>query len=162
MFSLLPEDDYELRQLQEQLRRGSRDSFQLLKNFRENPICSITVDENARCIVIVWKQYATQVQLRFIHESLLRMIRAHGVCKILGDDTALPTVPSEDQEWIAQNWMPRAIGSGLRFIANKPPESYFGKLSIRSIQAQAPPSLVFRSFEQLHEAEEWLHAVADC
>jgi hypothetical protein len=162
MFSLLPEDDDELRQLQEQLRRGSRDSFQLLKNFCENPICSITVDEDARCITIVWKQYATQVQLRFIHESLLRLIRAHGVCKILGDDTALPTVPSEDQEWIAQNWMPRAIGSGLRFVANKPPESYFGKLSIRSIQALAPPDLQFRSFEEMREAREWLQAIPAC
>jgi hypothetical protein len=162
MFSLLPEDDNELRQLQEQLRRGSRDSFQLLKNVRENPICSVTVNEEAQCIMVVWKQYATQVQLRFVHESLLALIRKHRVCKILGDDTALPTVPLEDQAWIVENWMPRAIGSGLRFIASKAPESYFGKLSIRSIQSAAPPDLEFRSFEEIQEARAWLQTVQAC
>jgi hypothetical protein len=151
-----------LRELREQLRRDSRDSFQLLKNFRENPICSVTVNEEARCINVVWKQYATQNQLRFIHENLLTLIRRHRVCKILGDDTALPTIPTEDQTWIVENWMPRAIGSGLKFAASKTPESYFGKLSIRSIQSVVPPGLEFRSFERLQDAQAWLQTVADC
>lgn len=162
MFSLQPEDDESLRLLREQLRQDSRDSFQLLKNFRENPICSVSVNEDARCINVVWKQYATQIQLRFIHENLLALIRSHRLCKILGDDTALPTIPSEDRTWIVENWMPRAIGSGLKFVASKEPESYFGKMSIRIIQSAVPPGLEFRSFEELEDAQEWLHAIADC
>ena len=159
MFGHLPEHDGELRQLRESLRQDSRDSFRLLKNFRENPICSVTVDEQARCITVVWKQYATQNQLRFVHENLLALIREHGAYKILGDDTALPTIPSEDRSWIAENWMPRAIGLGLRFAACKRPESYFGRLSISSLHSAAPDGLQCRSFEKLEEAREWLMTV---
>jgi hypothetical protein len=158
VFSHLQEHD-DLRQLCEKLRQDSRDSFRLLKNVLENPICSIAIDENERCITVVWKQYATQLQLRFVHEKLLHLIREHGAYKILGDDTALPTIPSEDRAWIAQDWMPRAVGSGLRFAASKQPESYFGKLSISSLHAAAPPGLQCRSFEKLEEAQQWLQTM---
>ncbi len=76
--------------LRDKLRQDTRDSFQLVSNFWDNPICSIIHDEAHHCIVVVWKQYATQIQLRYIHENLLTLICKHRVDKILGDDTALP------------------------------------------------------------------------
>lgn len=159
MFSHPLEKSDRLRDLREKLRQDSRDSLRLLENFRDNPICSICLDEASRCIVVVWKQYATQAQLRFIHENLLTLIREHHVSKILGDDTALPTIPSEDRFWIINEWFPRAVQCGLRFAASKRPDSYFGNLSISHIQSGAPAGLECRSFEKLHEAREWLETV---
>jgi hypothetical protein len=104
--------------------------------------------------MVVWKRYATQAQLRFIHENLLTLIREHRVCKILGDDTALPSIPSEERTWIAENWMPRAIECGLRFAASMTSESYFGKLSISQIQSAVPPGLALRTFGNINEARE--------
>jgi hypothetical protein len=69
-----PENTDNLRALREKLRQDTRDSFQLLENFWDNPICSIIHDEANHCIIVVWKQYATQIQLRYIHESLLTLI----------------------------------------------------------------------------------------
>jgi len=63
VFSHLPENGDRLLELQEKLRQDSRDSFQVLKNPLENPVCSITIDESNRCVVLTWKQYATQAQL---------------------------------------------------------------------------------------------------
>jgi len=159
MFSHLPENRDDLRQLREMLQRDSRDSFQLLKNLWDNPICSITLDEASRCVTVVWKQYATQLQLRYIHENLLALIREHRLSKILGDDTALLTIPSEDRFWIIDDWFPRAVESGLRFAASKAPKSYFGKLSVSHIHSSAPPVLSCRSFEKLEEAKKWLETV---
>ncbi|HEX4038973.1 MAG TPA: hypothetical protein VHX37_13015 [Acidobacteriaceae bacterium] len=159
MFSHLPEDRDGLRQLQEMLQRDSRDSFQLLKNPWDNPTCSISIDEANRCIVAVWKQYAPQLQLRYIHENMLALIREHALCKLLGDDTALLTIPSEDRFWIIDDWFPRAVESGLRLAASKAPQLYFGKVSVNHIQSSAPPALSCRSFERLEEAREWLEAV---
>ena len=42
-------------------------------NFWDNPICSIIHDEAHHCIIVVWKQYATQIQLRYIHENPLTL-----------------------------------------------------------------------------------------
>jgi hypothetical protein len=159
VFSHSPENGDHLRELREKLRQDSRDSLQLLKNFRDNPICSIVLDETSRCITVVWKQYATKTQYRYIHENLLTLICEHRVCKILGDDTALPTVPSEDRSWVIDEWFPRAVECGLRFVANKRPDSYFGKLSVGQIQSAAPAGPKCRSFEMLDEAREWLETV---
>ncbi len=160
MFSHLHDSSDRLRALREKLRQDTRDSFQLLMNFWDNPICSIIHDETHHCITVVWKQYATQIQLRYIHENLLTLICKHRIHKILGDDTALPAIPSEDRFWIIDEWLPRAVKCGLRFAASKKPASPFGKLSISQIQSAAPPGIECRSFEQLHEAREWLETVA--
>jgi hypothetical protein len=154
-----PENNDHLRGLREKLQQDTRDSFQLLRNFWDNPICSIIHDEANQCIIVVWKQYATQIQLRYIHENLLTLICKHRVHKILGDDTALPAIPSEDRFWIIDEWFPRAAECGLRFAASKTPASHFGKLSVSHIQSAAPAEIECRSFEQLHEAREWLETV---
>jgi hypothetical protein len=156
MFSHPPENSDHLRELREKLRQDSRDSFQLLKNFWDNPICSVVHDEANHCIIVVWKQYASQIQLRYIHESLLTLICKHRIYKILGDDTALPAIPTEDRFWIIDEWFPRAVECGLRFAASKKPAAYFGKLAVSHIQSAAPAGIECRSFEQLQEAREWL------
>jgi hypothetical protein len=152
----LPEKADPLRELREKLRQESRDSLQLLENFQDNPICSIGHDEANHCIIVVWKQYATQIQFRYIHEKLLTLICQHSVYKILGDDTALPAIPSEDRFWIIDEWFPRAMQCGLRFAASKRPDFYFGRLAVNHIQSGAPAGLQCRTFEKLEEAREWL------
>jgi hypothetical protein len=148
-----------LRELREKLRQDSRDSFRLLENFRDNPICSIMHDEAGRCIIVVWRQYATQIQFRYIHEKLLSLICEHRVFKILGDDTALPAIPSEDRFWIIDEWFPRAVKCGLRFAASKRPDAYFGRLGVIHIPSAAPADLKCRCFEGMEEAREWLETV---
>jgi hypothetical protein len=147
-----------LRELCDQLRQDSHDSLQLLRNFRENPICSINLDDAGRSITVVWKQYATKAQFRYIHEKMLGLICEHRIYKILGDDTALPTIPSEDRLWITDKRFPRAVECGLRFVASKRPGSYFGKLSIGQIQSAVPADLEFRSFDRLDDARKWIEA----
>ena len=114
MRSHFPEANDPLRELREKLRHDSRDSLQLLENLWDNPICTIRHDPGSRCIFIVWRQYATQTQFRYIHESLLHMICEHQVLKILGDDTALPAIPSEDRFWACPRSSLGLIGIRLR------------------------------------------------
>lgn len=152
----MPERSDNLTILRTRLASESGDSIKLLHDLKDNPICSVTLDETVPCIKVVWKQYATSTQLRFIHESLLHLIQKHRVNKILGDDTALPTIAAEDQAWIAYDWMPRAIAAGLRFAGSKNSESYFGRVSVNSIQLAVPKGVIIRSFETLEDAKRWL------
>ncbi len=49
--------------------------------------------------------------------------------------------------------------AALRFAASKRPAVYFGKIAVSYIQSAAPAGIECRSFEQLHEAREWLETV---
>jgi hypothetical protein len=95
-------------------------------------------------------------QVRFIHESLIRLIEQDRVAKILADDTALVTLKGTDQDWIIWDWMPRAIAAGLRFAASKSPKSFYGRTSVNRIQVIISPQLTVRSFENLAAARAWL------
>lgn len=149
-----------LSKLRVQLETESSDGIKLLNNLKDNPICSVSLEESVPCIKVIWKQYATSTQLRFIHESILRLLQKHGVVKILGDDTALLTIHAEDQAWIVHDWMPRAIAAGLKFASSKNPDSYFGKVSVSSVQSALPIGIVVRSFERLDDAKRWLSGVS--
>jgi len=104
----------------------------------------VSIDENIPAIVVLWKGYATGTQLRFVHENILDQLRKHGMSKVLGDDTGLPTIHAEDQSWIVENWMPRAIAAGrsrpaFRFVFRQPVDwqdpvggpSWFGSPLVR-------------------------------
>jgi hypothetical protein len=126
-----------------------------LSDLENNPVCSVLLDSEVPCLTVVWKRQATSVQLRALHERLLELLRKHKIHKILGDDTALPLIEPEDQTWIVQDWLPRAVAAGLKLAANKSPEAYFGRLAVEAIKA-SQSLLAIRSFDHFDEARRWL------
>ena len=134
----------------------SVDGRAILENPRNNPVCTLSLDEEVRCISVVWRKYATSAQLRFIHEVLIEMIQQYGIRKILGDDTDLPVVHAEDQRWIIRDWVPRAEAAGLRAVAATTSLSFFGMLSISNIHSQLPDSIAIKQFSNIIAARKWL------
>ncbi|HEY4168766.1 MAG TPA: hypothetical protein VGM96_18410 [Reyranella sp.] len=126
-----------------------------LSELENNPVCSVLLDSDVPCLTVVWKRQGTSAQLRALHERLLELLRKYKIHKILGDDTALPLIEPDDQAWIVQDWMPRAVAAGLKLAANKSPEAYFGRLAVETIKA-SQSLLAIRSFEHFDEARRWL------
>lgn len=155
-----PEQTDRLTALRGQLEREPGDSLSLLRNPLDNHLCSIVVDDSVPCLVVRWKGYTTSAQLRFILEHVLRMLRRHRLSRILGDDSAIPVIHAEDQQWIVSDWFPRAIAAGWRVSANRIPTEYFGELTTRTVQAEVPAPVVIRSFDELAEARQWLRNFA--
>jgi hypothetical protein len=137
------------------LKAGSSDGRRLLEDPANNPICLVGYDADVPCVTMVWKGYATSTQFRFVHEEALRLLAAHEAHKMLGDETGLATIHSDDQKWIVENWMPRAARAGLRVSASKSPTSYFGRLSVENIRSAAKAH-VMRAFDDIRDARNWL------
>jgi hypothetical protein len=154
-----PDENEALERLRQQLQTESDDGLSLLKNIRDNPICALGVDETVPCVTVEWKRYSTSTQLRFVHEHILHVLKSHRIKAVLGDDTALPTIHSEDQRWIVEDWLPRAQAAGLRAAASKQPRAYFGKLAVSAVQAIAPAGVELRSFEKIEDARGWLQSL---
>jgi hypothetical protein len=134
----------------------SVDGAELLKNPKDNPICSLSYDDDARCVTVVWRKYATSAQLRFTHEVIIEMLMQYRTGKILGDDTDLPVVHAEDQRWIIEDWLPRAKAAGLKVAASSLSLAFFGKLSIASIQTRLAKEIMIKVFPNIHLARVWL------
>ena len=116
------------------------ESFQLLRISVTTRSVRSGDDEANHCIIVVWRQYATPHPICAIsmRSWLSRVICEHRVYKLLGDDTALPAIPSEDRFWIIDEWFPRAVKCGLRFAASKQPDAHFGRVAVTHIQSAAP------------------------
>ncbi len=142
--------------LREILAQESGDSQSLIDDLENNPICSVAFDASVPCITVQWRGYATSAQMRFVLENIICLLDRHKAHRILGDDTLLPLVHSADQQWIIDDWYPRAIAAGWRVSANKVPQNYFGQLTTNSVQAEVPGVVVIRPFEELDEARRWL------
>ena len=148
--------DGELTRLRKLVATEASDGLMLSTNLEDNPICSVSLDETIPGITVIWKRYATSAQLRFVHEAIIDMLITHKVGKILGDDTELPTIHTDDQDWIVRNWMPRACAAGLRAAASKQTSHFFCKLATDTIQSHAPDEIRMESFENLDDAKRWL------
>ncbi len=150
-----------LAQLMHLVEKESIDGVKLLENPRDNPICSLSYDETIGCVTVVWRKYATSAQLRFVHEAIIQMLSQYRAGKILGDDSELPIVHAEDQRWITEDWLPRAKEAGLKIAAAKISFSFFGKLSIGSIQARLAKEIKIKTFPNLHQARTWLETCSE-
>jgi hypothetical protein len=84
------------------------------------------------------------------------MLRHHQLCKIRGDATALPAIDSYDQQWTAEDWLPRARTAGLRSAASKTPVSHVAMLAIAKVQAAKDIDIKFGSFADIESARNWL------
>jgi hypothetical protein len=134
----------------------SSDGARLLQNPNDNPICKLSYNRTADCIEIVWRKYATSPQLRYIHEIILFMLVQYGVGKILGDYTELPIIHAEDQRWIVELWLPRAIAAGLKVAASVVSTTFFDQVAIAAIQSTFAREVKVRSFRDVHSARRWL------
>jgi hypothetical protein len=147
-----------IRQLREDVLAEPGDGEKLATDFRNNPICSCDIDRSVPCVFAVWRGYVTSTQLRYIHEMWLQTFAEQGIGKLLGDDTDLPMVHVEDQQWIAKDWMPRAVAAGLKAIAHKVADSHFGRVSVEQIENAKPPGLTIHPFDDIETARAWLKA----
>jgi len=145
-----------LEQLKRMVERESIDGVKLLENPNDNPICSLSYDKAIRCVTVVWRRYATSAQYRFIHEIIIQMLQQYQASKILGDDSDLPVVHAEDQQWIIEEWIPRAKAAGLKAVATNPSLSFFGRLTIGSVQAKMASQIAIKTFPNIHLAKDWL------
>ncbi len=147
-----------LSQLRASVASESSEGLRLVEDLGDNPLCTVSVDESIPAVVVTWRRDVTSAQLRFIHEAVLEVIRSRGLSLILGDDTELPTIHTEDQRWIIEDWIPRARAAGVRAAASKSPAACFGRLAVKQIGSYVPWKL--RVFDDMPEARHWLQTQA--
>jgi hypothetical protein len=134
----------------------SHDGARLVQHPYDNPVCKLSHNKNANCIEVVWRKYATSPQLRYVHELILCMLVQYSVSKILGDYTDLPIIHAEDQRWIVEQWLPRAMAAGLEAAASEISMTFFGQVAIGAIQSTLARKVQVRNFRDVHSARRWL------
>ena len=94
------------------------------------------------------------------YEQVLALLLNTTAHLILSEHGQRSPLPQEAQNWLATNWIPRAMRlAGVRHCAIVEGADPLHRLSTQSVVSAAPEGFVFQRFDTMRAAESWLLAV---
>jgi hypothetical protein len=126
----------------------------------DNAVCTVTHDPEVPCVVMLWQGYATSAAFRAANERVLAVLGGTRSSKLLGDVSRFVLIGADDQAWLNDDWIPRAIDAGLRHAALVQPHYYFNKVAVETVSSRIDPEhLSVSFFGDVASARDWLKTV---
>ena len=118
---------------------------------------NIYFDPEINAVVMEWNGYATSKQFKEGTELMLNTLIKNNCSKVLADIKDMKIIGMEDQQWLNEEFLPRATTFGFKAIAIIKPDYYFNKVAVESISYKADKNkLTINFFDNREEAKEWL------
>ena len=125
----------------------------------DEPWLTIHWDEPCQAVRMEWKAYVEGDQARQGLEAGLSLFQRKRASRWLADVRLLGPVRQVDQQWINQDWFPRAIAAGLRFMATVVPKSAIARMSVKQIMSKVNEvDIINCNFDDLEQARHWLRS----
>jgi hypothetical protein len=120
---------------------------------------TIRWDEFSRAVWVEGKAYAEGEELRQSSQAIYELFTQHRCSRYLADNRYLAPISQADQRWINEEWFPRMISAGLRYMAVVTARASVTRLSIRQIFSKINGMpLVTANFDDIEEARRWLRS----
>ena len=121
--------------------------------------CTLTLEEPAGWLRATWRGFVDSGEaMRGADQYLRALVELRCPC-LLNDNLALRGPWFDSVEWLEQVWMPQALDTGLRYVAHVvQSDSLSDILTVNYRGWQAGGGLELQIFQQVSDAEEWLHA----
>jgi hypothetical protein len=133
---------------------------QNLKDESQNVFIEVEFLTNKNLIYANWiGSYLEVDQVKAGATLVLEQFIESQATSILNDNRQLEGVWDEANEWIANEWMPKAIASGLTKFAHILPDELFAQLSAEFMEDNSKKiegGFQMRLFGNQEEAEVWL------
>ena len=128
--------------------------------YLDAPHVLIRWDGDGPWVFVKWKAWANSTEYRAAQEMVIVALRENHASRNLIDSKDSKVVSGEDQKWLVENWMPRAVAAGRRWTAIVLPTSALGRTIAENIDLypKSPLSKV-EYFETVEAATAWLSTV---
>jgi hypothetical protein len=123
-------------------------------------IYNIYFDKEINSVVMEWDGYATSKQFKQGTELMLNTLIKNSCTKVLADIKDMKIIAMEDQQWLNEEFLPRATKFGFKAIAIIKPDYYFNKVAVETISYKVDKDkLTINFFDNTNEAREWLSKI---
>jgi hypothetical protein len=130
------------------------------KVYLETAYVTVRWDGEGQWVFVEWKAWANSTEYRAVQEAVLLALRENRASRNLIDATHARVVSGDDQIWLIENWIPRAIAAGRRWTAIVMPKSALGRTISENIdRRQQPNATKVEYFETVQDAAAWLSSV---
>ncbi|WP_461491200.1 hypothetical protein [Pontibacter sp. HJ8] len=130
----------------------------MLKLYYETEAIRVSYDEELQLGKGEWKGFVSSDIFRSTALHLLEFVTEHRITRWLSDRSHMTAILQPDQQWMAEEFIPKIIDSPLRRMANVLSSDTFKKMTMEQIirRKSGLGSIAFRDFETVAEALEWL------
>jgi|HubBroStandDraft_6_1064221.scaffolds.fasta_scaffold409984_2 hypothetical protein len=115
--------------------------------FNRPGVALVTWNRDLRAACLESQGWADTRESQAALDAVIRALKAHRGSRCLVDNRK-KAIRAADQAWIAEDWLPRAVGAGLRLTAIVELESGPATVTIKEVEV--------RYFSTVVRAAEWL------
>ncbi|MCI1188161.1 hypothetical protein MON38_12095 [Hymenobacter sp. DH14] len=105
------------------------------------PYGRVLLDEAVPCVIIQWFGFANRTEFLALQNTALRYLEDHATPArpwgLVADVRRMGAIPTEVQEWLVNDFNPRAVAAGLREVSVVPAETVFGQLATQRYQRES-------------------------
>ena len=99
--------------------------------------------------------------IKAYYEQVLALLLNSGSHKILSDHGQRAPLSGLVQQWITENWIPRAMSQArTRHCAIVEGADPLHRLSTQSVVAASPAGFIFQRFSAVDDAQTWLQSLS--
>ena len=139
------------------LTRQIRQKGTLLIYFQDT-CADVIWDETARVVIIEWKKFGSLEKIQLVLNKGLELFQEKKASKYLGNSSNMAPFSKEAGIWIGEDWTPRAITAGMKYLAYLIPKSAMTRLTIQNIKSEPVSNYEAAYFDSMEAAKAWLAA----
>lgn len=123
----------------------------------DRPYCKIYFHSDIEAIHLDWDAQATSTQFIEACNFSLDLLIKRKVRKMIADNSKVSTVSVENQNWLIEDWFPRAVEEGFQYSAVIQSDKEAVKSALQLIVSKISNKLVVvQNFNDLSSAKAWL------
>jgi hypothetical protein len=130
-----------------------------MKYFFNTPICQIYYVEEQDYVHTNWEGFCPTKTFKEASNAIITAMEETGTGKVLFDSTRSKLASPDDQKWILEDWLPRAIMAGYNRYAYILPNDVFGQFSFKKVINEIEisiPNVEGAASNDMTTAIEWL------
>jgi len=132
-----------------------------MENFEtqiKDDFTELLIDKKNKILMSKRFGYPTEEKVKKSLENSLELIEKYSITKIITDLRQVKGTWTMATDWVAQNWFPRAIKAGLKYIAYIYPPDVFGQFSLKNLIKKSE-NYTLQVFKDLNKAYDWLISI---
>jgi hypothetical protein len=120
-------------------------------------VYTIYFDKENDHVVMEWNGYATSREFKEGTELMLNTLIQNKASKVLADIREMKIIGMEDQQWLENDFLPRATKFGFKTLAIIQPKAYFNKVAVETVSYKVDKEkLSINFFDDPEKGIEWL------
>jgi hypothetical protein len=129
-----------------------------MQKIKEFPYLTISWDEINNITITDWKGgFVRGENLKTGLDEALTFFKGKNGKKWLGNTKELGVFGIDTQKWINENWFPRFLATGVRYMAVVVPSDALGKMSVEAVVSTVQgTNLMTHYFDNSDAASKWL------